>query len=97
MMTAAVARFKAALSEFLSHVKSGEEVLVTEHGKPIAKVIPVARDRAQIPFQLLELERAGLLRIGTQKLPAAFWKLERPKDAKGLALKALREERFTGR
>jgi hypothetical protein len=39
------------------------------------------------------LEKAGLVRIGSGKIKANFWDLPRPKDKKGLALRALIEER----
>ena len=37
MKTAKVSELKASLSKYVAHVKSGEEVLVTERGKPVAK------------------------------------------------------------
>ena len=93
MKTAAVSELKASISEYLSKVKAGEEVLVTERGKPIAKLIPLDRDEKEVPVHLLMLEKAGLVRIGSGKIKANFWDLPRPKDEKGLALKALIEER----
>ena len=41
MQTVPVAKLKATLSEFLAKVKAGEEVIVTERGKPIAKIVPL--------------------------------------------------------
>jgi len=32
---------KSKLSEYMRRVKSGETILVTEHGKPIGQIIPV--------------------------------------------------------
>jgi prevent-host-death family protein len=93
MRTAAVSKLKASLSEYLSKVKAGEEVLVTDRGKAIAKLIPVHRDETEVPAHLLTLEKAGLVRIGSGKIKANFWDLPRPKDKKGLALRALIEER----
>ena len=93
MKTAAVSKLKASLSEYLSKVKAGEEVLVTDRGKTIAKLIPVDRDESEVPAHLLMLEKAGMVRIGSGKIKANFWDLPRPKDEKGLALRALIEER----
>jgi prevent-host-death family protein len=93
METAAISKLKASLSEYLSKVKAGENVLVTERGKPIAKIVPVERETSEIPPHLLMLERAGLANIGSGKLPAAIWDLPRPKDNRGLALDALLKER----
>jgi prevent-host-death family protein len=39
--TAAVAELKAQLSRYLSRVKAGEEILVTERGTPVARLVPV--------------------------------------------------------
>ena len=96
MKTVAVAKLKASLSKYLARVKGGEEILITERGKPVARIVPLRRDACAFPEHLLEMERAGLIRLGTGKLPEGFWKLPRPKDPKGLALKALLEEREEG-
>ena len=93
MKTAAISELKASLSEYLSKVKAGEKVIVTERGKPIAKLTPLEREEYEISEHLLTLERAGLVNIGTGKLPQGIWDLPRPKDNKGLALEALLKER----
>ena len=41
MTTAGVAELKARLSEYLARVRAGSEVLVTERGRPVAKIVPV--------------------------------------------------------
>lgn len=97
METTAISKLKASLSEYLSKVKAGEKVLVTERGKPIAKIIPLERDASEISAHLLTLERAGLVNIGAGKLPPGFWDLPRPKDNRGLALNALLQERDEAR
>src|SRR2546430_8693332 len=97
MKSAAVAKLKASLSEYLARVKAGEEIIVTEHGKPIAKIVPFGRDEAQFPPHVLELARAGLIRLGSGKLPKGFWKMPRPADPTGAVLKAPPEERERGR
>jgi prevent-host-death family protein len=95
--TAAVSELKAQLSEYLSKVKAGEEVVVTDRGKPIAKIVPLRRTELAISPHLLSLERAGLARIGKVSLPAGFWTRPRPKDLRGLALQSLLKEREEGR
>lgn len=97
MKSAPVSKLKATLSEYLAKVKAGEEVMITERGKPIAKIVPLPKNGASISPHLQELARAGLVRLGSGKLPAGFWKLPRPKDPKGLAVQALLEERAEGR
>lgn len=96
MKTAAISKLKASLSEYLKRVKAGHEVIVTDRGKPIAKIIPLERDES-VPTYLREMEKEGLVTLGSGKLSEDFWTLPRPKDPKGLALKALLEERREGR
>ena len=97
MKTAAVSTLKATLSACLAKVKAGEEVIVMERGKPIAKLVPLRRHGENGPAHLRELARAGLARLGSGKLPAGFWKMRRPRDRRGQAVKALLAERIEGR
>lgn len=97
MITAAVSKLKATLSELLARVKAGEELVVTEHGRPVARILPIQRGPAGLSADLLELERAGLVRIGTGRLAQGFWSRPRPKVPAGAALRALLEERRSGR
>ena len=80
MKTAAVSELKSLLSKYLSQVKAGEEVMITDRGKPIAKLIPISRTDTNISAHLMALERAGLARIGKTTLPKGFWSMPRPKD-----------------
>jgi prevent-host-death family protein len=92
--TAAVAKLKAQLSQYLARVKAGEEILVTERNVPVARIVPVARGAGDA--RLRELERQGLLRLGSGKLPRNFWKLPRGRDPKARVRKAVAEEREGG-
>jgi prevent-host-death family protein len=96
MKTAAVSEIKARLSEYLNQVKAGMEVLITDRGKPVARLVPVSRSK-DIKESLIRMEKQGLIRLGSGKLPKDFWKIPRPEDPEGLVLKALLEERETGR
>ena len=97
MTRATVSYLKATLSQHLARVKAGEEVLVTERGKPIARIVPLERKTSGEDPRLMELTRAGLIRLGTGKLPAHIWRLASPKDPHGAGLKALLQERQEGR
>jgi len=94
--TAAVAELKAQLSGYLRRVKAGEEILVTERGAPVARVVPVGTGGPEHE-RLRDLERQGWLRLGSGKLPKNFWKLPRPRDPGASVRKAVIEERETGR
>jgi prevent-host-death family protein len=95
MKTAAIAELKAQLSRYLRHVRAGEEVLVTERGTPVARLVPIAPGDAK-QDELADLERRGLIRRGSGKLPASFWKMPRPRDPRGLVRRAVTEERERG-
>jgi prevent-host-death family protein len=96
MKTAAVSELKARLSEYLNQVKAGMEVLITDRGKPVARLVPVSRNK-DLKESLVRMEKQGLIRLGPGKLPKDFWKIPRPEDPEGLVLKALLEEREAGR
>ena len=94
MRTAGVAEVKASLSEILARVKAGEEVLVTEHGRPIARIVPLSPVAPEVGME--ELIRAGVVKAPEGELGEDFWSLERPVDPKGGLLAALLAEREAG-
>lgn len=51
-----VGAFDAELSSLLDRVEQGEEVLITRHGKAVARLVPAA-DRARIDEAIAELKR----------------------------------------
>jgi len=95
MKTVPVAELKASLSAYLRRVKAGEDVLVTERGRPIARLTPAGP--AGWPAHLESMAAQGLITAGVSKLPPGFWRLPRPKDPKGLVMRGLLEERAGGR
>lgn len=95
MKTATVLKLKASLSEYLRSVKAGEEVMITERGRAIAKLTP-AVSADVLADRLIEMEKHGLIKLGSGKLPKGFWGLPRPKDPKGLVAKAVLQEREQG-
>lgn len=101
MESAGVADLKARLSEYLSRVKAGEEVLVTDRGKPVARLVPVDagadQDDEAETARLRAMEREGLVRLGSGRLPEGFFEKERPEDPGGLLREAALEEREKGR
>jgi prevent-host-death family protein len=56
-----VAQMKAKLSEYLRQVKSGGEVVITERGIPVARLVPLESDERRATREE-RLIRAGLLR-----------------------------------
>ena len=91
MKTAGVAEVKARLSEYLTAVKAGEEVLVTERGVPVARLTSLPPQTASAAG-LEELEKAGLLRRPSRVLSASF-RSQRAEDPDGTVMAALVAER----
>ena len=96
MKTAAVSELKARLSRYLKRVKAGEEVLITDRGNPVARLMPISRAIAGRET-MISMEKRGLIRLGSGSLPKDFWSMPRAEDAKGLVLRALLEEREGGK
>lgn len=67
---------KAQLSELVNKVEAGEEVLITRHGRPVARMVPATPVMQPVPLQRLAALR--------KRLPAR-------KGSSAQALRELRE------
>jgi prevent-host-death family protein len=92
MRTASVSKLKASLSAYLHYVMQGEEVMITDRGRPIARLTSI-RFPPGSPEHMEDLVRRGVVRMGTGKLPKGFWSRPRPKVPSGVAVKAILDER----
>lgn len=90
-----VSRLKARLSEYLSRAKGGESVVVTERGRPVARLAPLEGESA-LAGRAAELARAGLVRRPAGRLPEGFLEAPRPADPTGRSLESVLEERAEG-
>lgn len=97
MKVANVSELKAKLSKYLARVKAGEEVVVTQRGRAVAKLVPIPQAEDPELARLRALERRGLVRVGRARVPDRFWGLPLPEDPEGRSLAALLEERASGR
>jgi prevent-host-death family protein len=61
MVTVTLVEAKARLSRLLDKVEGGEEVVITRHGRPVARLSPVSRPRQ--PVRSLAEFRAGMPRL----------------------------------
>jgi prevent-host-death family protein len=95
MKTASVAELKARLSEFLAVARNGEDVIVTDRGKPVARLTGLSGS-LHLTERLEVAIRRGVLRPPAGQLPADFWKRPRPQDPEGRSLRAILEEREEG-
>jgi len=88
-----IAELKSKLSEYVTQVRAGEEILITDRGTPVAKLVRVESG----PDELAELVRDGIVKPGSGKLPESFFSDPRPKTSGPTVSEALLEERRSGR
>lgn len=97
MKKAPISILKAHLSRYVDAVKSGEEIIVTERGRPVARLSPL--DPAMEPQgRIAQLVREGrmrapLARNGDDEPPPA----PAARDPEGRSLAAVLAERDEGR
>ncbi|MBA2586789.1 MAG: type II toxin-antitoxin system prevent-host-death family antitoxin [Chthoniobacterales bacterium] len=93
MTTASITQAKNNLSKLIKRVRHGESILILDRNVPVARLEPLppgGRDADEA--RLLDLERRGLLKRGTGKLPKDFWTRPLPKFKKSV-VQALLDER----
>lgn len=54
MVTVNIAHAMALLSELLTQVEAGQEVVITRHGRPVAQLSPVSRPKLPLSKDLAE-------------------------------------------
>ncbi|GMV04075.1 MAG: hypothetical protein AMXMBFR53_03560 [Gemmatimonadota bacterium] len=96
MKKASITILKTHLSRYVDAVKSGEEVIVTERGRPVARLsgLDPARDPSGRAAQLV---REGRMRAPTRSAQEHVARSPGPADPEGRSLSALLEEREDGR
>ena len=63
--TVGIRDLKARLSEYIQKVKSGQSIVITEHGKPVGRILPVA---TSLEERMEMLRKAGLVEWSGKKL-----------------------------
>jgi len=96
MKMTSVSELKAKLSAYLERVQQGEDLLVTDRGRVIARITPVAGDLLE-EDRRRALVQSGRVRPPTASLPQSFWDAPRAKDPDGRSISAIIDERTEGR
>lgn len=52
---------KINLSKLIKNVQRGREIIITDRGKPVGKIVPVSADSLPLADRINELERQGLI------------------------------------
>ncbi len=65
MKTASISQTKNQLSALIDQVRQGEAIVVTDHDRPVAKLVPVqAENGEELAGALAQLERKGIIQRG---------------------------------
>ena len=65
MKTASISQTKNQLSALIEQVRHGEIIVITDHDRPVAKLVPVgAANQYDAASELSVLERKGIIRRG---------------------------------
>jgi len=93
MAMASISEAKAKLSALLERVKAGEEVTITDRGKPVARIVPLPGTEVDWDERMERLERKGVITRPKRPLEPG-WLRSRPLvKARASVLEALLEER----
>jgi prevent-host-death family protein len=89
---ASVVNLKARLSEYLRLVKAGREIVITERGVPVARLMPLD-DAERKSSRRLRLARSGALKPGRGRMPRVLQESPKGERVGAQVLAALMEER----
>lgn len=91
MRSVNIAELKNRLSEYLHQVREGEEIIVRDRNRPIAKISPLNTDG--LSEEKRRLVAAGRMRPAERPLPASFWSLPAPRVSLRRAVAAVIADR----
>jgi prevent-host-death family protein len=60
-MSVGIREAKARLSQILKFVRKGNEILLTERGRPVGKIVPLSEEVLSLAERMKELEEAGII------------------------------------
>jgi prevent-host-death family protein len=92
MKSVNIAELKNRLSLYLKEVKAGEEILVRDRDRPVARIVPLtyAPDEDD---ELLVLAARGKIRLGEGVIDDSFWELPAPRVKPEILRSAIEQER----
>ena len=96
MKTASISQTKNQLSALIDQVRQGETIVITDHDRPVARLVPAQMEKGELSTgALAQLERKGIIRRGN----GAAHRLSAPIKPRGeaSALAALLNDREQGR
>ena len=61
VMSIGIREAKARLSQLLKIVQKGNEIVLTERGRPVGKIVPLPKEAWPLAARIRDLEDAGVL------------------------------------
>lgn len=100
MKSVNIAELKNRLSQYLQEVRAGEEIVIRDRQRPIARIVPFPQV-GDTEAGLLRLAAEGKVRLGGGKGEPGrpdgfwddFWRLPAPKISPALLHRVMEEER----
>jgi prevent-host-death family protein len=68
-MNVGIREAKANLSKLLRMVEKGKEVVLTDHGRPVGKLVPIDKGALPLSTRIKQMEENGILEPVTGKGP----------------------------
>jgi prevent-host-death family protein len=90
MRSANIAELRNRLTHYLREVRAGEEIVVRDRHRPIAKIVPLTIDDDTEDAALVA---GGLMRKAQRPLSATFWRSRRAALTVRVAAGAVGEDR----
>ena len=95
MLSVKVEDLQASIASYLKHVDAGEEVVVTDRGRAVARLVPYGR-HPSLGAEDDDLAAGQVLRRGLWELPPDFWSQPTVLDPNSIFRQSVREEREQG-
>jgi len=91
MRSTNIADLRNRLTQYLQEVRAGEEIVVRDRHRPIAKIVPFTVDGDDTDDAALIA--AGLMRKGSGRIAPSFWTAQRPSVTPEQAVAAVTGDR----
>ncbi|HEY7445891.1 MAG TPA: type II toxin-antitoxin system prevent-host-death family antitoxin [Vicinamibacterales bacterium] len=91
MRSTNIADLRNRLTQYLREVRAGEQIVIRDRQRPIAKIVPLTVD--EDGAEDAALVASGLMRKAERVLPVSFWKRRRGRLAWRKAVEAVSKDR----
>lgn len=94
MATVGARELKNRLGRYLRQVQTGETILITERGRPVAELRPLSPAAIELDVQLQRLAAQGVVRLPTRRKSPKIQRVTLPGPPLSQTIVEDREDRF---